>query len=289
MGRTTWLLATAAMAALGEPAFGQSDAASFLSDWDAVAKAARAQQPDWASPIATTTGLLEQRFRLDLEDQHAGNGAATLILDGGKGLDVIVSETNEIQVGLAPYEFRSSSFSGNGHEGFGDWAFVRVEQRLAASPSREGNYVVTTWLQVQAPTGAAPFTNGAWTFLPTLALGKGWGAFDMQATVAGVLPTANVALLGHQVQSNVAFQYHLEQMFWPELEINWTYYPDGQRAGLNQVFLTPGFTVGRFHLSAATSLTVGIGYQVALSPSYRAKPLTPVYGNALLLATRINF
>ena len=82
--------------------------------------------------------------------------------------------------------------------------FVRVKQQLAASPASGGNYFVTVWLQVQAPTGIAPLTSHTWTYLPTLAVGKGWGDFDIQATVAAVLPDSNVAVLGDQIQTNVA-------------------------------------------------------------------------------------
>jgi hypothetical protein len=39
--------------------------------------------------------MLEQRFRFDLSEQHAGNGANTTVLDGGRGLDLIVSPGNE--------------------------------------------------------------------------------------------------------------------------------------------------------------------------------------------------
>ncbi len=99
-------LVSAAMIATALPVAAQDaprgGVTGFLSDWDATAETARAQQPSWSSPIATTTGLLEQRFRFDVEDQHAGNGAATTMLDGGKGLDLIVSDGNEIQLALAP-------------------------------------------------------------------------------------------------------------------------------------------------------------------------------------------
>jgi hypothetical protein len=262
---------------------------AFLAGWDATATAARVQQPGWSSPIATTTGLLEQRFRFDVEDEHSSNGTGTTILDGGKGLDLIVSDSNEIQIALAPYEFRSGTSTSPGHTGFGDWAFLRLEQRLASSPEDQDDYVLSAWLQIQAPIGIAAFTNGSWTFQPTLGFGKGWGPFDIQGTVAGVIPTQNVAVLGRQFQSNTALQYHLGKIFWPELEVNWTYYPDGQRAGLNQIFLTPGLTIGRFHLSDATTFTTGLGYQIAMAPAYRAKPLTPAYGNAVLYSARVNF
>ena len=283
----------AAILAVSSPALAQEtpqDGLSrFLADWNMTAEAARAEQPAWSSPIATTTGLLEQRFRFDIEDEHSGNGTATTILDGGKGLDLIVSDTNEIQIALAPYEFRSGTSQSLSHAGFGDWAFLRLEQRLVSSPSDKDDYVVSAWLQVQAPVGIEAFTNGSWTFQPNLAFGKGFGPFDVQGTIAGVIPTANTAVLGRQIQSNTALQYHFDKIFWPELEVNWTYYPDGQRAGLNQVFLTPGLTIGRFYLTDATTFTTGFGYQIALAPQYRAKPLTPAYGNAVLFSSRVNF
>lgn len=67
-----------------------------FSDWGAVVDQARASQPAWSSPIATTTGLLEQRFRFDVSRQHSGNGTSTTLLDGGKGLDLILSDSDEI-------------------------------------------------------------------------------------------------------------------------------------------------------------------------------------------------
>ena len=203
-------------------------------------------------------------------------------------MDLIVSDSNEIQLALAPYEIRSMPGSPQ-VSGFGDWAFIKLEQRLASSPEDKDDYVLTTWLQIQAPVGIAAYTSGSWTFQPTLAFGKSWGSIDIQGTVAAVMPTTNVAKLGDQVQTNIALQYHVLPIFWPEVELNWTYYPNGQRAGLNQVFVTPGLTIGRFHLSDATTLTTGFGYQIAVAPPYRAKPLTPAYGNAVLFSSRVNF
>lgn len=280
-------------AAMASPAFSQETPqegiSDFLARWQATAKSARAEQPSWSSPIAATTAMLEQRFRFEVEDQRSGNGMRTTILDGGRALDLIVSESDEIQFALAPYEFRSGTAATQGHAGFGDWAFLRLKQRLASSPEDKDDYVLSAWLQAQAPVGIAAFTKGVWVFQPALGFGKGWGRFDVQSSIAGVLPTGNVALLGRQVQSNTAFQYHFGKHLWPELEVNWTYYPDGQRAGLNQIFLTPALTISRLRLGEATSFTAGIGYQVAVAPRYRAKPLTPAYGNALLYSVRINF
>jgi hypothetical protein len=79
------------------------------------------------------------------------------------------------------------------------------------------------------------------------------------------------------------------KVLWPQLEVNWTYFADGQRGGLNQVFLTPGLVIGRFQLASGILFTTGFGYQIAVSPNYRPNPLTPAYNHALLFTTRFNF
>ena len=150
--------------------------------------------------------------------------------------------------------------------------------------------MLTAWLQVQAPTGIAAFTNDTWALQPTVAFGKGWGRFDVQATVGGVLPIEHTSTLGNQAQTNVALQYHLGEVFWPELEANWTYYGGGQRNGLNQLYLTPGLVVGRFQLNDALKATFGpSAIRWRLPPDYRAKPLTPAYDHAWIFSSRINF
>lgn len=266
-----------------------ADDTNILQYFDNSADAARASQPEWSSPLATTTALMEQRLRLDLNQQHSGNGANTTLLDGGKGLDLIVSPDNEIQIALPPYEMRTSTPTSKALAGYGDWTFLRLEQRLASASKDDGNYIVTAWLAVQAPTGIKSLTSPSWALQPTVAFGKGWGAFDIQGTIGASLPTSNVHVLGNQIQSNTALQYHLDSLFWPELEVNWTYYTSGQRAGLNQVYLTPGVVIGRFDIGHGLKFTTGIGYQIAVAPDYRAKPLTPAYANSLIVTTRMNF
>jgi hypothetical protein len=262
-----------------------------------LAAQARATQPSWSSPLVTTTGMLEQRLRVDIDQQHSGNGTNTTVIDGGKGLDLIVNETTEVQLAALPYDIRSG-VPGTGPRnkgaiqplaGFNDWPFFRVTERLASSPESEGNYVVSALLQIQAPAGIERLTNNAWEYLPSLAFGKGWGAFDIQGTIGGVLPASHASTIGYQVQTNLAFQYHVLDVLWPELEVNWTYYANGQRGGLNQVYLTPGLVVGRFLLPDGLKFTFGVGYQVAVAPAYIPKPQTPAYNNAWLFTTRLNF
>jgi hypothetical protein len=92
------------------------------------------------------------------------------------------------------------------------------------------------------------------------------------------------------------------KVFWPELEVNWTYYVGGQRGGLNQVYLTPGLVIGRFRLANGTLFTTGVGYQIAVAPNYRASrrgprvpsqsglgPRKPWFHGAANLAARLLF
>lgn len=149
--------------------------------------------------------------------------------------------------------------------------------------------MLTAWLSAQAPSGIKKLTGNAWSWSPTLAFGKGWGDFDVQGTLGAVIPASHTAKLGHQIQTNLAFQYRVLKVLWPEVEVNSTTYTDGQRGGLNQIYLTPGVVIGRFPLGEALKFTFGVGYQVAVSPHYRASPLTPAYDHALILSTRFNF
>lgn len=284
-------------AATAEPAANAGDATGFVADWRAWVGRARATQPSWSSPLVTTTGLLEQRLRFDVDQQHSGNGSNTTQLDGGKGLDLIVDETTEIRFAAAPYYIRSGVPGAEGTRkgaidplaGFGDWPFLRIEERLFSSPAAQGNYVVSALLQIQAPSGIERLSSNTWTYLPTLAFGKGWGKFDVQGTVGGVIPASRAETIGYQIQTNLAFQYQVQEVFWPQLEVNWTYYASGQRGGLNQVYLTPGLVVGRFTLPDGLKFTFGVGYQAAITPNYIPRPLTPAYNHAWIVTTRLNF
>jgi hypothetical protein len=284
-------------AAPTDPPVIPSGSDGFLAAWHAWVAQARATQPAWSSPLVTTTAMLEQRLRFDLDQQHSGNGTSTTEIDGGKGLDLIVNETTEIQVAAPPYFIRSG-VSGTGPKdkgaieplaGFNDWAFLRITERLASSPESEGNYIVSALLQIQAPAGIERLTSGSWEYIPSLGFGKGWGRFDIQGTVGGIIPASDANTIGYQVQTNIAFQYHVMDLFWPELEVNWIYYANGQRGGLNQVYLTPGLVVGRFMLPDGLKFTFGVGYQAAVAPAYIAKPQTPAYNHAWLFTTRLNF
>jgi hypothetical protein len=64
----------------------------------------------------------------------------------------------------------------------------------------------------------------------------------------GNTPQSNMNHFGDPILWNTTFQYHFMQYFWPELEVNYQYWPNGEHGGLNQVLLTPGMIFGCFKI-----------------------------------------
>jgi hypothetical protein len=262
---------------------------NYFANYFAVVEQAQASQPHWMTPIVTVTPRLEQEVRYDQFWQYRGNGQQQDVFDGGKGLELIPTGTNEVLINPPAYQQRVNTKKNI--YGWLDDQFLVVKQRLLSANEQQGNYIVTAFLGVTAPSGNANFTNGAWAITPTLAAGKGWGDFDIQATSGISLLTRNQSSVGDSIANNIAFQYHFLEYFWPELEVNHTYWLSGkQRGGKNQVYLTPGIIFGRFVIHDRIKAIVGIGYQIAVAPTYQVTPvLTPIYNHALILTTRLTF
>ena len=77
---------------------------------------------------------------------------------------------------------------------------------------------------------------------------------------------------GHPVLANVTAQYFLLNYFWPELEINSIWWPDGSKGGRSQLYATPGIIFGRFPIREPVRLIFGVGYQASVAspaPGYR--------------------
>lgn len=272
---------------LGAGARGDTDETQdFFERWRDISKAAKASQPDWMTPLATVTPRLEQEFRSDQFFEQMGNGSHLNVYGGGKGFEFIPTTMNEVLINLPPYEERTHLKQASG---WGDWPALTVKQRLISANKQDGDYIVTAFLGVQAPTGDAPFSNDAWVVTPTLAAGKGWGDFDIQATVGVPIPLEHESEIGTSIVTNVAFQYHLGTYFWPEFEINHTHWADGARSGKDQVFLTPGLILGRFKVCDNSNLIIGAGYQFAVTPKTTSPVLTPTYDSNWIITSRLSF
>lgn len=261
---------------------------AYLADWFNRVDRAQASQPHWMTPLVTVTPRLEEEVRYDQYYEHLGNGATVQTFGSGKGLELIPTTTNEILINPPPFVQKTNV--AHGVSGWGDDPFLVVKQRLLSANEQDGNYIVTAFLGVQAPTGDAAFSSNAWTFTPTLAAGKGWGDFDVQATIGVPVPVEHEKTIGTSVVGNLALQYHFATYFWPELEANYTWWADGLRGGKNQLFLTPGIIFGRFQIGERAKLIFGGGYQFAVTPKLTREPvITPVYDHAYIFTARLAF
>lgn len=147
--------------------------------WLRMSDETMATQPDWLSPFATTSGRLKQEFRYDVFDQPASGGNRLYQLGGSKGFEFITSSRTQILLGIPTYSLQSPNGS---PAGFGDLP-LQFKLRIASAPRSQGNYLLTFILAATAPTGAHRYGSGDAVLTPTLALGKGWGRFDVQSTI----------------------------------------------------------------------------------------------------------
>jgi hypothetical protein len=251
---------------------------SLFRSWLHMAAETQADQPDWLSPLATTSGRLKQELRYDIWHQPAAQGNRTYQFGGGKGLELITSSRTQILLGIPSYTLHSPNGSPGG---FGDLPLM-LKFRLASAQRGEGNYLLTFILGATAPTGSHRYGAGDAVLTPTLALGKGWGRFDVQCTFGANLPTGDTAKLGRQLQWNTAFQYQATWKLWPELEVNSTFYKTGTNAGDKQVFLTPGLGFGRVRLRKGFRFSTAAGLQIAVTRFH-------TYDHRWMFSERISF
>jgi len=251
---------------------------NFFRAWLDLADRVQVTQPDWLSPLATTSGRLKQEFRYDIWDQPTADGARSYQFGGNKGLEFIVSSRMQILMGVPTYTLVSST---SRNSGFGDLPLM-LKFRIFSAARTEGNYLVTFLLAATAPTGSHRYGAGEAVVTPTLAFGKGWGRIDVQSTLGCNLPAGNTATLGRQVLWNTALQYQAPWKLWPELEANSTFYTTGKYAGETQVFLTPGFGFGRAHLAGRFRLSSAVGMQIAATQF-------KTYNHRWIFSTRVSF
>lgn len=275
-----------------------------IRSWLDMVSASQAAQPHWMTPLVTVTPRLEQEFRWDGYAQQNGtgtNGNGQRIDNyggpGGARVEFIPAYDFEAIVAAPPYE--TASGPKGSASGWGDWPAFLVKYRFISANEQSGNYIVTAFFQMSDPLGTpGAISTNVWTAQPTLAVGKGWGDFDIQSTFSMQFPVAglnaggktaaqNMSNFGNPFLWNTAFQYHLLDILWPELEVNYEFWPDGTHKGVNQVMLTPGIIFGRFQIGKDSptrpiNLIFGVGYQIAVTSN-------PVVANNFVGTIRITF
>jgi hypothetical protein len=252
----------------------------YFSDWFARVTKIQSEQPHWITPISTVTPRLEEEVRYDQSWETTSSGTRLTSFGGGKGLELIPADNVEVILGVPAWQSRNK---GDEVDGFADESFL-VKYRLASANEENGDYIATAFLGLQVPTGSKDNTTDHYTVTPTLAGGKGWGDFDIQSTFGVGLPDEGAAPAGAgtPLQLNTALQYRIIKVLWPEMDVNYTYWPNGEHTGKNQVFLTPSFIVGRLPIWERVGMTIGIGYQVAVTDK-------PTYDHNFILSVRVPF
>ncbi|MDE3009433.1 MAG: hypothetical protein KGI67_00955 [Pseudomonadota bacterium] len=240
-----------------------ASAADGDSAWFTRSDAAKESQPHWMTPVVTVTPRLEQEFRFDQQWQYRSAGVSAMNEGLGKGLELITSPNTELIVGEPGYQVIRGPH-GKSTQGFADDTFL-LKYRVSAANEENGNYIVTGFMGVSVPSGDSAITTGHYIFTPTLAAGKGWGTrehgYDIQSTLSISVPDRNMALLGEPIVWNTAFQAHISEVWWPEIETQFTHFAGGPNDGKNQTMLTAGLVLGRFPLIDRLHFAIGAGYQ----------------------------
>jgi hypothetical protein len=261
--------------------------ADYFADWFPRVTQIQSEQPIWITPLATVTPRLLEQLRYDQLWQSQQHGVTTDNFGGGRGIELIPWYNIEVILGIPSWIAHNGAIQ---HptakqqpttDGWADETFL-IKYRLFAANHENGDYIVTAFMGFSAPTGDDGNSSHHGIFTPTIAFGKGFGNFDLQSTAGISLPDGGLQRLGMPLAYNTAFQYLVAKYFWPEFEVNYTWWPNGQREGESQVFLTSGLVVGTIPIHDRLGLAAGAGYQVAVTSE-------PAYNHAVIFSVRVPF
>ena len=212
-------------------------------------KITSAGQPGWPVPVVAPSSGIVQLARFDFVHQYTPTHTFTETYGNSKGFNFIPYYRTEVDTNLPPLSINAQV------QGVGT----------------TGSYKIGT-LRNQIN--------------PTVIAGRGFGRFDVQSSIGGVLPVGSVHTVGRNVVWNTVGQYRATNLLWPEVEVNSTFYHLGPNDGKNQTFLTPGMMTSRIPLTRDKTnrlgVIVGAGMQIATSGFHG-------YNRALVISCRITF
>ncbi|HWT88452.1 MAG TPA: hypothetical protein VN454_06590, partial [Candidatus Angelobacter sp.] len=112
--RTKLVLSVVAATLVASNAFGQERDSnnphpkhSWYRKWRNAVDRTKANQPDWLSPLATTSGRLKDELRYDVWRQPVTGGNAAWQLGGNKGLEFVATSRTQILLGVPTYNLQS--------------------------------------------------------------------------------------------------------------------------------------------------------------------------------------
>jgi len=253
----------------------------FFKAWEERVRATSARQPAWPVPVVAPSSVIVQLARVDFLHQYTSTHTETWNYDNGKGVNLIPFARTEFDINLPPYIQHNAP---KVKDGAGDVSFVAKYRMFAANEG--GNYSTAVQVAFSVPTGSYKNGTAASTVTPTVVAGKGFGKFDIQSAIGGVLPMSSALAIGRTISWNTVAQYKVGKYFWPELEANASYYHGGPNDGKNQTFLTPGLIVSKIKLRQdpkdRLGLVLGTGMQIATSHFHS-------YNHGLVLTGRLTF
>lgn len=263
---------------LPAPVFAQG----FFTRLEDRALRVQSEEPHWATPILTNTPVLDQSLRADFRHATLKGNSTLWNLDSGKGAKVIVASRTEVDANFPPFLLHSNRDNGSAstRDGFGDLSWALKYRFLSRTPEH-GNALLTGILQASLPTGS--YSNGAAnaTVAPTLAGGKGWGAWDVISTVGATLPVKETRTAGRQIAWNTALQYRQTAHWWYELEENASFQKGGSTDGQVSNYLTPG-VISRWRNESRRGITISAGMQFATTRVHSVD-------HNVLLSARLHF
>jgi hypothetical protein len=254
----------------------------FFAQWENRVRTTSAKQPAFPIPVIAPSSQLVQLFRFDVLRQITPTHFTTINVDNGKGLNLIPYANTEIDICLPPLiEHHNEKVI----DGTGDFSVV-YKYRPFASPSEAHNYSLGGQVLFTVPTGSYKNGTAVSTIQPTAMGGKGFGHFDVQSAIGGILPNSSVPAIGRTISWNTTAQYQVAKMFFPEIESNASYYHLGPNNGKSQNFLSPGLMISKIKFNKdpknRLALIVGGSVQIATS-KYHA------YNHALVFTSRLAF
>lgn len=255
---------------------------NFFHAWQNRVRATSAAQPAWPVPVVGSPSTIVQLVRADFVRQYTSTHTETWNYGNSKGVNLIPLVRTEFDINLPPYIQHNTPKIA---DGTGDFSMVGKYRPFAAN-EKNGNYSTLVQLAFTVPTGSYKNGTAVSTITPTVVLGKGFGRFNVQSALGGVLPTSSVPKIGRTIQWNTTAQYKVGKDLWPEVEANASYFHGGTNDGKSQVFLTPGLMVSKIKFRKdpkdRLGLVLGTGMQIATSSFHS-------YNHGLVLTGRIVF
>jgi hypothetical protein len=245
-------------------------------------KVTSTEQPAWPVPVVAPSSGIVQLARFDFVHQYTSAHTLTETYGNGKGFNFIPFYRTEVDVNLPPLiEHNNPKVV----DGAGDFSMI-LKYRLFAGNAQHHNYSISGQVQGVGTTGS--YKNGTLRnqLNPTLIAGKGFGRFDIQSSIGGVLPVGGIHTVGRSIVWNTVSQFKATRLLWPEIEVNSIFYHLGPNDGRNQTFVTPGIMTSRIQLGREKSNRLGVifgaGMQIATS-SFHA------YNHVLVITSRLTF